>query len=314
MTTSSSSVSALSVRLALIVLIWCNSFEDSLRRPRPYWARSSLRARTGSVGAVSAVDVEDVTRDEPGFVRGDEHDAVGDFLGEAEPTQRNLRRQRRLVHRSAGEAGQHASVRGARCHGIHANARLGEFERHRLGDTFDGVLGTDIDRGEGRALVPIGRGDVDDAAAPLGLHGAHFVLHAQDHAENVGLERRGKAFRGLVRDRTNLAFGGGVVHRDIETAKPCDGLVYHGANVILLADVGVDELGLRTESAQLLNERLAGLITPTGNDHVRALLGEGDGGGATDAGQGAGDQHDWVAHLYPPICCPTGRVWKWTLR
>ena len=95
--------------------------------------------------------------------------------------------------------------------------------------------------------MPIGRGDVDDAAASLGLHGAHFVLHAQDHAENVGLERRGKAFRGLIRDRADLAFGAGIVHRDIETAKPFDGLVDQSADVIVLADVGVDELGFRTE-------------------------------------------------------------------
>src|SRR2546430_11679769 len=39
------------------------------------------------------------------------------------------------------------------------------------------------------------------------------------------------------------------------------------SDVTLLADVGVDEFGLRTERAQLLNERLAGLITPTGDDH-----------------------------------------------
>ena len=64
---------------------------------------------------------------------------------------------------------------------------------------------------------------------------------------NVGLERRGKAFRGLVRDRTNLAFGGGIVHRDIETAKPCDGLIDQGADIILSANIGVDEFGLRTE-------------------------------------------------------------------
>src|SRR6202022_2323438 len=85
---------------------------------------------------------------------------------------------------------------------------------------------------------------------------AHFVLHAQDHAKNVGLERRGKAFRGLIRDRADLAFGGGIVHRDIETAKPCDGLINQSADVILLADVGVDELGLRTERAQLLSSAL----------------------------------------------------------
>jgi hypothetical protein len=84
---------------------------------------------------------------------------------------------------------------------------------------------------------------------------------------------------------------------DIETAKPCDGLVDQGADVIVLADVGVDELGLRTERAQFFNERLAGLITPAGNDHLRALPGEGDGGGATDAGQGSRDQYDWVTRL-----------------
>ena len=96
---------------------------------------------------------------------------------------------------------------------------------------------------------------------------------------------------------SDLAFGGGIVHRDIETAKPRDGLVDHSADVIVLADVGVDELGLRTEGAQFFNERLAGLITPAGNDHLRALPGEGDGGGATDAGQGSRDQYDWVTHL-----------------
>ena len=121
------------------------------------------------------------------------------------------------------------------------------------------------------------------AAAALSLHGAHFVLHAQDHAKNIGVERRGIAFRGLIGDRANPAFGAGVVHRDIETAKPCDGLVDQSADVILLADVGVDELGLRTEGAQLLHERLADLVTPTGDNHLCAFLGEGDGRGAPDA-------------------------------
>ena len=48
---------------------------------------------------------------------------------------------------------------------------------------------------------------------------------------------------------------------------------------------------------QLLDERLAGLITPAGHDHLRALLGEGDGSGAPDAGECAGDQHNLRAHL-----------------
>jgi hypothetical protein len=126
------------------------------------------------------------------------------------------------------------------------------------------------------------------------------VLHAQYHPENVGLERCGKAFRGLVRDRTNLAFSGGIVHRNVEAAEPCDGLIDHGADVILLANVCIDELGFRTEGAQLLNECLAGLITPTGNDDLRALLGEGDGGGAPDACEGSCDQNDLLIHWDTP--------------
>jgi hypothetical protein len=46
-----------------------------------------------------------------------------------------------------------------------AASRLGDLERHRLGDAFDGVLTADIDRGPRRTLVPVGRGDVDNATA-----------------------------------------------------------------------------------------------------------------------------------------------------
>jgi hypothetical protein len=50
---------------------------------------------TAVLGEVTAVDVEDVTGDESGFVRPYEHDTVGDFSGEAEAAQWNLRHQRR---------------------------------------------------------------------------------------------------------------------------------------------------------------------------------------------------------------------------
>ncbi len=116
------------------------------------------------------------------------------------------------------------------------------------------------------------------------------------HAEDVGVERRGEAFRGLIRDRTDLTFGGGVVHGDIETAEPRHGLVDHAADVSLLADVGVDELGLRSQRPQLLDELLAGLIAPAGNDHPGTLFGEGDGASAANAGETAGNQDNWLNH------------------
>jgi hypothetical protein len=79
---------------------------------------------------------------------------------------------------------------------------------------------------------------------------------------------------------------------DIETAKPCDGLIDQSANVIFLAVVGVDELGLGTERAQLLNERLAGLFTPPDSNHPRAPLGKGDRSRAAYDGRASRDQHD----------------------
>src|SRR6185312_6356526 len=111
------------------------------------------------------------------------------------------------------------SVYRTRRHAVHPDPRLDGLERHRLGDAFDGVLASDVDGGPRRTLVPVGRGDVDDATAALSFHDAHFVLHAQDHAEDVRVERRGIAFRGLVPDRATLALRASVVHRDIETAK-----------------------------------------------------------------------------------------------
>jgi hypothetical protein len=91
----------------------------------------------------------------------------------------NSRHQSRLIFRRAGEAGEHSGVRRTRRHGLHADPRGSEFERRRLGDTFDRVLAADIDRGPCRAFVPVGRGDVYDRPAALSLHDARFVLDAK---------------------------------------------------------------------------------------------------------------------------------------
>jgi len=79
------------------------------------------------------------------------------------------------------------------------------------------------------------------------MHGANFVLHTQDHAEHIRVKPLRKRFRGLTLDRVNWAFGASIVHRHVEATKPRAGFVDHGADVSLIADAGVDELGLRTE-------------------------------------------------------------------
>jgi hypothetical protein len=127
-------------------------------------------------------------------------------------------------------------------------------------------------------------------------HGSNWTLSVGDNG--VGMpEDPASATPGL--DTSIVEALARQLHARVKVADAKPGLIDQGSDVILLADVGVDELGFRAESAQLLNERLAGLITPTGNDDLGALLGEGDGSGAPDAGQGASDQHDWAAHLRP---------------
>src|ERR1700693_2080525 len=111
----------------------------------PSW--NGLVTPKGSVGGVTAVDVEDMAGDERSLVRCDEDDRVGKLLREAEATHWNSRHQCRLVFRRAGKAGQHAGVRGTGRHDVDTDSRLGDLQRHRLGDAFDGVLAAHIDRG-----------------------------------------------------------------------------------------------------------------------------------------------------------------------
>src|SRR5438093_3848864 len=111
----------------------------------------------------------------------------------------------------------------------------------------------------------------DQSANEIGRLQSNFLCHhaADREAKYIELlqaqrldEGDGVSAHPLER-RRNLAGAAGdarVVEQDHLTV---------ASEAILLADVRVDELGLRTERAQLLSERLAGLIMPTGNNHFR---------------------------------------------
>jgi hypothetical protein len=93
----------------------------------------------------------------------------------------------------------------------------------------------------------------------------------------------------LISDWTDLTFARCIVDRPIEAAEASHRLVDHDADVYFLAHISVDELGLGTEGAQLLDESLTGFLAPTGHDNLRALLGERDGCGTPDAGEATGN-------------------------
>jgi hypothetical protein len=118
------------------------------------------------------------------------------------------------------------------------------------------------------------------------------MLHAQEHAENIGVERRGVAFRGLVRDRAGFTLGASVVHRDIEAPEALDRAVDETADIAFLAHIGLDEFGFGTERAEFANQRPAGIRLSPGNNNAMASLCERDGRCATYACERSCDQHD----------------------
>src|SRR5260370_34993666 len=127
------------------------------------------------------------------------------------------------------------------------------------------------------------------SAVALRLHSPQLWRPAQEDAEHVGIERRGIALGGLLRHRPGLAFGAGVVHGRIKPSEARDGPIDEIAHLAILADIGLDELGLGAKRTQLGDERLAGLLLAAADDDAAALAREGDSGSASDSGQRTGD-------------------------
>ena len=98
------------------------------------------------------------------------------------------------------------------------------------------------------------------------------MLHAEERAEHIGIERRGVAVGGLLRHRAGLAFGAGVVDGSIEPTEARDGLIDQARAHRPHGDVGADELGFGAELAQLSGQCLAGVLMAAGDDEPVAFL------------------------------------------
>jgi hypothetical protein len=97
--------------------------------------------------------------------------------------------------------------------------------------------------------------------------------------------------------RAGSAFSARGVDGRIESAEAGDGLIHQIADFVVMTNVGLDERGFGAEAAKFGFECFALRVPEAGDDDARARLGESGGGGATDAGQSAGDQYDCVAHF-----------------
>src|ERR1700730_17745682 len=99
--------------------------------------------------------------------------------------------------------------------------------------------------------MAIGGRDIYDTAATLWKHHAQFVLHAQQCAENVGVESRRVALGGLLRHRTGLALGTGGVYSHIQATKARHCLIDQVSYFVLVAYVSIHVFRLGVESVEL---------------------------------------------------------------
>jgi hypothetical protein len=171
-----------------------------------------------------------------------------------------MRRHSRLSFLAACEPIQHAGVDGSRRNGIDANAQRRGFQCGGLGQTFHCVLAGHVDRGAGSAHLAQHRRDIDDAATALLLHHADLVLHAQQHAQHIGIKRGRVAGGGLFGDGARLAFRAGIVNGCIQPAEALDRAVDQRTHLRVITHIRPDELNLSASSAQFFGQRLARLL------------------------------------------------------
>ena len=113
------------------------------------------------------------------------------------------------------------------------------------------------------------------------------MLHAQQGAENVGIEGGRVALGGLFRRRTRLAFGSGGVYSHIQATEARHGLIDQVSYLVLVTHVGIHVFRLRVEAAELSHQILAGFVASTRDNDARTLFREGQGGGSSNAREGA---------------------------
>src|SRR5216683_3272752 len=142
----------------------------------------------------------------------------------------------------------------------------------------------------------------------LRLHHAQCMLHAQECAENVGIEGGRVALGGLLRHGAGLAFGSGGVYSHIQATEARHGLIDQVSHVLLAAYIGIHVFRLRVESPKLSHQILAGFVASTRDDDARTLFREGQGGGSSDAREGASDQNNGGIHGETPCSAIYGSV------
>src|SRR5216683_3355453 len=113
------------------------------------------------------------------------------------------------------------------------------------------MLARRIYGGASGASMAVRRRHVDDAAASLGKHNAHLMLHAEQRAQDVCVERRGVGFCSLFGHRARFALSSSAIDSGIQTTKARDGPIHQITKIVIVSHVGTNEFGLRTKLSEL---------------------------------------------------------------
>ena len=170
--------------------------------------------RRAQHGQHAAVDVDDLAVDERGGVGG-EVDQGADQVLHLPPAARGGAAAHPAGERLVGDQRRgELGVEVAGADGVDADAGTGQVAAHAAGQHLDRTLGRRVGGDAGPADLRLQRRDVDDLAAPAGLHPAGDLAADQEGAGDVGGQQRVPVLVGEIDERCPLLHAG-VVHADV---------------------------------------------------------------------------------------------------
>ena len=164
---------------------------------------------------------------------------------------------------------EHRGVDDGRADRVHGHVERRELESERASEPDDAVLGRLV-RGLVRdADERRGRRDGDDSAAAFAArHVPRRVLRTEERSFEVRVDCGVPLLLGELRDRC-AGIDAGVVDEDVEPAVALDRLDDEGRDLVLVADIRRDRVGLRRRPPGSLRRSRPGQANPPSRSRVR---------------------------------------------
>src|SRR5467141_2850007 len=181
---------------------------------------------------------------------------------------------------------------------VDADAVRPQLPRQRAREADHATLGRRVVDVVRDALEERGRGDVDDHALALRLHGGEHRARAQEEPAEVHGHHPVPLLDGDLHERAALevAVERRVVHEGVDAPEPREGLGGQPLRVGLARDIAGHGQRLPAARLDLRAHRLA--VEDVGGDDPRALGGEAQRVGAADAAAGARDDDDAIGQTH----------------